>query len=67
MMKTVIGVDLAKRVIQVCVYANNKVRSNRKSVDPNAATNFLIRVNHKAIGRQLDDSTLLYTATIQTI
>ena len=28
MLKTVVGVDLAKEVIQVCVYADKKVRSN---------------------------------------
>lgn len=28
MNKMVVGVDLAKKVIQVCVYANNKVHSN---------------------------------------
>jgi transposase len=26
--KTVVGIDLAKEVIQVCIYTNNKVRSN---------------------------------------
>jgi predicted secreted acid phosphatase len=28
MKKTIVGVDLAKKVVQVCVYANKKVRSN---------------------------------------
>ena len=28
MKNTIVGVDLAKRVIQVCVYTNKKVRSN---------------------------------------
>lgn len=28
MKKTIVGVDLAKKVVQVCVYANMKVRSN---------------------------------------
>ncbi|KDC48905.1 hypothetical protein DC53_18960 [Pseudoalteromonas fuliginea] len=27
-MKSIIGVDLAVKVIQVCVYTNNKVQSN---------------------------------------
>ncbi len=30
MNNTRIGVDLAKDVIQVCIYANNKVRSNKE-------------------------------------
>lgn len=28
MLSTIIGVDLAKKVFQVCVYTNKKVRSN---------------------------------------
>ncbi len=30
MNNTRVGVDLAKDVIQVCIYANNKVRSNEE-------------------------------------
>jgi transposase len=30
MNNTRVGVDLAKDVIQVCIYANNKVRSNKE-------------------------------------
>ncbi len=30
MKKTIVGVDLAKRVIQVCVYTSNSVRSNKE-------------------------------------
>ncbi|MCG9555860.1 IS110 family transposase, partial [Vibrio sp. Isolate31] len=40
MMKTVAGVDLAKKVIQVCVYANKKVRSNTE-MTPNEFTCWL--------------------------
>lgn len=40
MMKTVVGVDLAKRVIQVYVYANKKVRSNTE-MTPNEFTSWL--------------------------
>lgn len=40
MMKTIVGVDLAKKVIQVCVYANKKVRSNTE-MTPNEFTCWL--------------------------
>lgn len=34
MLSTIIGVDLAKKVFQVCVYANKKVRSNTEMTPP---------------------------------
>jgi len=37
MMKTVAGVNLAKKVIQVCVYANKNVCSNTEMI-PNEFT-----------------------------
>lgn len=40
MNNTIIGVDLAKEVIQVCVYTNNKVRSNIE-MTPQEFTNYL--------------------------
>jgi transposase len=40
MMKTIAGVDLAKKVIQVCVYANKKVHSNTE-MTPNEFTCWL--------------------------
>ena len=40
MKSTIVGVDLAKRVIQVCIYANKTVRSN-KEMTPNEFTEFL--------------------------
>ncbi len=42
MKKTIVGVDLAKRVIQVCVYANKTVRSNEE-MTPNEFTEFLAK------------------------
>ena len=42
MKSTIVGVDLAKRVIQVCVYANKAVRSN-KEMTPNEFTEFLAK------------------------
>ena len=30
MNNTIVGVDLAKEVIQVCIYTNNRVRSNKE-------------------------------------
>lgn len=32
---TIAGVDLAKDIIQVCVYSNQKVRSNTEMTPPN--------------------------------
>lgn len=40
MRKNIIGVDLAKRVIQVCVYKNSKIHSNTE-MTPMEFTNFL--------------------------
>ncbi|CAK2518464.1 transposase [Vibrio crassostreae] len=40
MKKTIVGVDLAKKVIQVCVYTNKKVRSNTE-MTPNEFTLWL--------------------------
>ncbi|MCL1079409.1 IS110 family transposase [Parashewanella spongiae] len=42
MKSTIVGVDLAKRVIQVCVYTNKAVRSN-KEMTPNEFTEFLAK------------------------
>ncbi|MBM7073796.1 IS110 family transposase, partial [Shewanella sp. 202IG2-18] len=42
MKSTIVGVDLAKRVIQVCIYTNKTVRSN-KEMTPNEFTEFLAK------------------------
>ena len=34
MFNTIVGVDLAKKVFQVCVYANKKVRFNKEMTPP---------------------------------
>ena len=51
---TIAGVDLAKDVIQVCVYSNQKVRSNTEMTPPNfiewLANNKPMRIVFEACG-----------------
>ena len=42
MKSTIVGVDLAKRVFQVCIYTNKTVHSN-KEMTPNEFTEFLAK------------------------
>lgn len=49
MKSTIVGVDLAKNLIQVCVFTNNKVHSNTE-MTPNGFTDWL--ANSKQRGRE---------------
>ena len=48
MLSTIIGVDLAKKVFQICVYANKKVRSNTE-MTPSQFTSWLANTRKSTI------------------
>jgi hypothetical protein len=43
MKNTIVGVDLAKNIIQVCVYTNKKVHSN-SSISVECCTNIIFKL-----------------------